>query len=118
MFKKLLLVAVVFEVSAISSVQESQADNYVRGHLRSSGSYVNPYYRSNADGNFWNNYSTYPNVNPYTGSVGTHHYPSLRTQYGSPSLNYQFDRNGNVDPWASGIFVQPQRPANRPSWAR
>ena len=118
MLKNLLLVALAVSVATLGSAKESQADNYVRGHLRSSGSYVNPHYRSNADGNFWNNYSTSPNVNPYTGRVGTHHYPSLRTQYGSPSLNYQFDRNGNVDLWGSGIYQQPQRPANMPSWMR
>ncbi len=107
MLKKLLVVAFAVTMAALGSVKESQADNYVRGHLRSSGSYVNPYYRSNADGNFWNNYSTYPNVNPYTGSVGTHRYPSYssgRTQYGSPSINYQFNNDGSVDPYRSGLI--------------
>ena len=114
MFKKLFVVAVVFAVSAISSVNQSQADERVRGYVRSNGSYVGSYYRSNRDGNFWNNYSTYPNVNPYTGSIGTHHRPSYssswnQTQYGSPAINYQFDRSGNVDPYASGIIQPVQR---------
>lgn len=109
MIKKLLLVAVVFVVSAISSAQESQADNYVRGHLRSNGSYVNSYHRSNADGNFWNNYSTYPNVNPYTGSVGTHHFPSRSSSYNPWATQYGAD---------APLYVPMQRPFNRPWWAR
>ena len=47
------------------------ADVYVRGYYRSNGTYVQPHYRSNPDGNFYNNWSTYPNVNPYTGETGT-----------------------------------------------
>lgn len=33
--------------------------------------YVQGHYRSEADGNFWNNWSTKGNVNPYTGQPGT-----------------------------------------------
>ena len=51
------------------------ADVYVRGHFRSNGTYVQPHYRSNPDGNFSNNWSTYPNVNPYTGEMGTRRNP-------------------------------------------
>ena len=88
MFKKLLLVAVVLAVSAISSVKESQADEYVRGYLRSDGTYVLPHFRSQADGNFWNNYSTSPNINPYTGSIGTRHSPSYSSGLYNNGYNY------------------------------
>ena len=47
------------------------ADVSVRGYYRSNGTYVQPHYRSNPDGNFGNNWSTYGNVNPYTGKTGT-----------------------------------------------
>lgn len=43
----------------------------VRGYFRSNGTYVQPHYRSAPDGSFYNNWSTYGNVNPYTGEVGT-----------------------------------------------
>ena len=76
MLKKLLLLAVVFTISSISSVTVSQADEFVRGYTRSNGTRVDSHFRTNRDGNFSNNYSTYPNVNPYTGRTGTHHYPS------------------------------------------
>ena len=68
MFKKILLA--VFCVCAVFG-GEASADDYVRGYYRSNGTYVAPHYRSHADGNFYNNWSTYPNINPYTGKMGT-----------------------------------------------
>ena len=47
------------------------ADVRVKGYTRKDGTYVNPHYRSNPDGNFYNNWSTVGNVNPYTGKIGT-----------------------------------------------
>ena len=85
MRKALLLVAVVFAVVAITQVAD--ADVYVRGYYRSNGTYVRPHWRSDPDGNPCNNWSTYPNVNPYTGKVGTRRYPScLRSGYGARRL--------------------------------
>ncbi len=49
----------------------AMADVYVRGYCKSNGIYVAPHYRSNPDGNAWNNWSTQGNVNPYTGRRGT-----------------------------------------------
>jgi hypothetical protein len=49
----------------------AHADTYVRGHTRSNGTYVAPHYRSDADSSFNNNWSTAPNINPYTGQAGT-----------------------------------------------
>ena len=81
MFKKLLLIAFVIAATVIGTVRESQADQSVRGYVRSSGTYVAPHYRSKADGNFRNNYSTRPNVNPYTGRIGTRSSPSYSSGY-------------------------------------
>jgi len=75
MFKQVILslmVTFVFSVLVNSAV----ADVYVRGHLRSNGTYVPPHYRSNADSSFHNNWSTHPNINPYTGQIGTRRTPS------------------------------------------
>jgi len=43
----------------------------VRGYYRKDGTYVQPHYRSNPDGNVYNNWSTKGNINPYTGKEGT-----------------------------------------------
>jgi hypothetical protein len=68
--KKIFLSA-VFCVCAVLVNQPAQADEYVRGYMRSNGTYVAPYHRSDRDGNFNNNWSTWPNFNPYTGQQGT-----------------------------------------------
>jgi len=54
----------------------------VRGHYRKNGTYVSPYYRSNPDGNFGNNWSTAGNINPYTGKRG-----SKRIQHSSSRIS-------------------------------
>lgn len=68
----ILIVLAVMCVTAISA----NADVSVRGYYRSNGTYVQPHYRSNPDGNPYNNWSTYPNVNPYTGVQGTKRFSS------------------------------------------
>ena len=45
----------------------ADADVWVNGYYRSSGTYVNGHYRSSPDGNPYNNYSYPGNTNPYTG---------------------------------------------------
>ncbi|UII28757.1 hypothetical protein LVD15_10120 [Fulvivirga maritima] len=49
----------------------STAQVYVNGYYRKDGTYVKPHYRSNPDGNPYNNWSYPGNVNPYTGKVAT-----------------------------------------------
>ena len=46
-------------------------DVRISGYYRKNGTYVQPHYRSNPDGNFYNNWSTAGNVNPHTGEYGT-----------------------------------------------
>lgn len=48
----------------------SVGDHYVRDYTRRDGTYVQGHYQTNADDSFWNNYSSYGNVNPYTGHTG------------------------------------------------
>lgn len=59
---------------------------YVNGYHRKDGTYVSHHYRSAPDGNFYNNWSTEGNINPYTGELGTKLSPSgtsspLRGEY-------------------------------------
>ena len=49
----------------------ASADQYVNGHFRRDGTYVEPYYRSSPNNTPYDNYSTRGNVNPYTGQAGT-----------------------------------------------
>jgi hypothetical protein len=80
--KRVATILMVMAIVLGTSIGAS-ADVYVRGYVRSNGTYVQPHYRSNPDGIFQNNWSTYPNVNPYTGAIGTKRTPNYSE---SPSL--------------------------------
>lgn len=72
MLRKAMLAGVL----ALAVASPALADTFVQGHFRHDGTYVAPHYRSNPDSSFQNNWSTQPNVNPYTGQPGTRMYPS------------------------------------------
>src|SRR5262249_15067893 len=71
---------------------------YVRGYVRKDGTYVQPHYRSAPDGNFYNNWSTTGNVNPYTGEPGTKV---------SPPSGYGNDVHVDGYYRSNGTYVQP-----------
>ncbi len=81
--------AVVFSVLAWNSVAQA-ADVHVNGYTTKNGTYVAPYTRTAPNNTTLDNYSTKPNVNPYTGAVGTKSpdpYPTYTTPaYTSPLL--------------------------------
>ena len=49
---------------------KAYADVYVKGHYRSNGTYVDPYYRTSPNNSTYDNWSSYGNTNPYTGQKG------------------------------------------------
>ena len=72
------------------------ADVLVKGYVTQKGTVVAPYYRTAPDNTTLNNYSTKPNVNPYTGALGTKSptppvytspYPTTPL-YGTPARRY------------------------------
>jgi len=67
----------LFSLSAFSK----GSNVHVNGYFRSNGTYVQPHYRTAPDHNFYNNWSTKGNVNPYTGKVGTKDIPSNTYSY-------------------------------------
>ena len=85
LFSMSVLVVVVL-VLVITTV--ANADVHVRGYYRSNGTYVQPHWRSDPDGNFYNNWSTYPNINPYTGAIGTRRTPSYSSGYSWRTPSY------------------------------
>ena len=72
--KKLVLSAVVTLVSILSYAQQTV---YVKAYVKSDGTYVQTHFRTAPNHTVWDNWSTYPNVNPYTGTVGTKFYNYL-----------------------------------------
>ena len=94
-----VLVSLAVAGAMMVAVHQAAADDWVRGYVRSNGTYVQPYYRNHADGNFYNNWSTRPNVNPYTGQMGTRQTPSYGG-YSSPSYrNYTPNRSFSAGVW-------------------
>ncbi len=84
MVKKVVLMAALV-AGILLGEQVASAQVHVRGHYRSNGHYVQPHYRTYPDHNFHNNWSTYPNVNPYTGQVGHRHTPPQSWHYAVPA---------------------------------
>ena len=70
----------------------AHADQFVSGYFRQNGTYVNPYVRTTPDSSLFNNYSTAPNINPYTGHVGT------VNPYAAPAPNYGVPNGSRVTP--------------------
>ncbi|MGQ9523733.1 MAG: hypothetical protein ACUVTZ_02730 [Armatimonadota bacterium] len=74
---------------------------YVKGYYTYRGTYVMPYYRSNPDGFFWNNWSTKGNINPYTGRPGHRTYESyLRSTL--PTYSYRIGSTWNSRSYLGG----------------
>ena len=67
--KKLAIIIGLFAASLTAA--NAQNVIHVDSYYKSNGTYVNSYYRTTPDYTISNNFSTYPNVNPYTGKTGT-----------------------------------------------
>jgi hypothetical protein len=64
------LIALVAFIAGLATSAVA-GDVYVNGYTRSDGTYVPGHHRSAPDASVNNNWSTSPNVNPYTGQMGT-----------------------------------------------
>ena len=79
----------------------AEAQTYVRPYVRRDGTFVRGHYRSYPDGNFYNNWSTYPNVNPYTLQRGTKRYPTYDRPYYTPYHSYYSPYRSSYSPYRS-----------------
>jgi hypothetical protein len=68
--RKFLIWSMVLACLLAPVVPAVAEDVSVRGHFRRDGTYVQPHMRSAPDSSYNNNWSTSPNVNPYTGQQG------------------------------------------------
>lgn len=66
MIRRICVISLFLAVAA-----PALSDDYVRGHVRRDGTYVQPHYRSSPNRSALDNYSTRGNVNPYTGERGS-----------------------------------------------
>ena len=80
----LIFILVYLFITSITTI--AFADVRVRGYYRKDGTYVSGHWRSNPDGNPYNNWSFPGNVNPHTGKVATGNpYTYLKNYYRSSS---------------------------------
>lgn len=91
--KILLAIALTFGCSS------AMADQFVNGYYKNNGTYVQPYYRSSPNGYSGDNWSVKPNVNPYTGQMGTH----SPTYGGYSSRSY----GGTSNSYGGGVNLSP-----------
>lgn len=88
--KQIILVLLLFTVFA------AFADTRVNGYYRSNGTYVQPYHKSSNNGNFYDNYSTKGNTNPYTGQPG---YKTQNNTLGGSQYNNYGNTGSNNRGW-------------------
>lgn len=83
----------------LSSTSQAYADVNVKGYFRKDGTYVMPHFRSDPDGYFFNNWSTYGNINPYTGEGGTKRFKEYNfSPYSYNPYSYRSNENSYENP--------------------
>ncbi len=65
----IIVITLIIFIGFLGLTFDADAAVRVRGYYRKDGTYVQPHYRSNPDGNPYNNWSFPGNINPYTGKV-------------------------------------------------
>ena len=89
----------------IAQFSFGQQTVYVNGYYRSNGTYVQPHYRTSPNNSVYDNWSTYPNVNPYTGQTGTKHY---NTNYYNTNSTYNTNSYYNST-YNNTYYTQPRQ---------
>lgn len=75
------------QITHVSSIAQTNPNHvYVKGYVNSNGDYVKGYYRTVSNETINDNFSTRPNVNPYTGKVGEIE-PETQSYYLPPDDN-------------------------------
>src|SRR5262249_15701056 len=87
------ILALVLLTSVITA--SAQGYHYVRPYYNHNGTFVSGHYQTNPDGNIYNNWRTYPNINPFTGQQGTLH--TMPRGYGSGSNGLDVNDGLDVD---------------------
>jgi hypothetical protein len=72
MIKQILVGAILLASAAFIGPACAKGGSVaVHGYVRSNGTYVAPHVRTAPDSTRYNNWSSKPNVNPYSGKAGT-----------------------------------------------
>jgi antitoxin component YwqK of YwqJK toxin-antitoxin module len=103
--KQLFLLLTFLLVSVLSFAQTNPNHVKVNGYYRKNGTYVKPHYRTAPNSTNRDNFSTFGNINPYTGQAGsiTPDNNSLNTG-GTPQSTYYPSSNNSS---SSGTYYTP-----------
>ena len=82
-------------LSLITGLTFCQSHVKVNGYYRSNGTYVQPHYRTMPNNTVYDNWSTRPNVNPYTWQTGTKNYYNSNNSYNNSNYYYNKPRRSN-----------------------
>lgn len=80
-----------------ASTSFAQKPRYQRGYVKKDGAYVQPHFKTERNKTNWDNYSTKPNTNPYTGQQGSRarDYSPDAYSYGNGKPVQRGSRGGN-----------------------
>jgi hypothetical protein len=80
------LIAIILVLFTITPLLRAHGAHYVKGYYTRNGTYVPGHYETNANGNFYDNWSTRGNYNPWTGKQGwisqPQHHPAYYDRFG------------------------------------
>lgn len=83
-------------ICVFSSADYASRADYVDGYKRQGDAIVVPRFCKPGSGYFYNEWSTYPTVNPYSGKFGTHYRSRTTFVRGAPPpLTPNYEVNGN-----------------------
>lgn len=92
--------------------QVNPNNNFVDGYYKSDGTYVPGHYRTNPNGTVYDNYSTYPNINPYTHEQGDRSAPS--NMFVTPVAEQNWFGQGQVRYIYSTMPAPERKPVETP----
>lgn len=95
--KNLISLLIAMFAFLIFSFAQNPNHVYVSGYTKSNGTYVAGHYRTAPNTTKNDNFSTYPNVNPYTGKQGTvapsYNYTNTTTNTQTNSYTNTYNNN-------------------------
>ena len=91
---KITLIGILIITVCLAFIMPVEADVWVEGYYKDDGTYVEGHWRSDPDGNPYNNWSYPGNLNPYTGEVADGN-PStyLKNYNNTQNKNYPIYKN-------------------------
>lgn len=99
--KKLIVLAIIATLAAASTAFAASygkpGDVHVDGYYRSNGTYVNEHYRTQPDGNQYNNYNSYSSPS-YSSPVQKQQEPAWQDKFPNHQKNNDFGRKSLLNP--------------------